>query len=132
MNIIKIVACEINSTFADLYQPSDKWALPRVNITSSAPHTLSSSPNPHLSSSPSQLSLSAPTTPVKHSASTRTRPQTSSSLRNIQIVPEECVLLALKACDGFIRSKENNDIDQSQIDLVNKYILYENQTYIVH
>ena len=123
MNIVKIVSCEINSEFANLYQPSDNWSLPRVNITCSltmSNSSSSSSAHSLLHQSPSQISLSAPTTPVKrsHNPSLKSRPQTSSSLRNMQVIPEECVLLAIKACEAFVHSKENKDLDQSQTNLV--------------
>ena len=114
MNMIKIVACEINNYYSKIYTPSDTQALPRVTITCSDP-LITPPPPPHSHPSPSQTSLS-----VNQQNSTK-HCQTSSTTKlrkTCPIVPEEGLLLAIKACEGFQGCREHNDIDESQTMLV--------------
>jgi len=47
--------------------------------------------------------------------------------KSCPIVPEEGLLLAIKACEGFQGFMEHNDIDESQTMLVCVYV----QTYCI-
>ena len=114
MSILKIVGCKISRRYSDCYQPSDRRALPRVIITDD---DNDQSPSRYSSTSTSQFAI-----PINDNSVSffRTSTPVLSVPCKSQAVPEECVLLAIRACEAFIRSKENTDIDQSQIDLVTR------------
>lgn len=110
MNMIKIVACEINNYYSKIYTPSDTQALPRVTITCSDP-LITPPPPPQSHPSPSQTSLSVnQQNSTKHSQAS----STTKLRKTCPIVPEEGLLLAIKACEGFQGCREHNDIDESQ------------------
>ncbi len=119
MSILKIVGCKISRRYSDCYQPSDKRALPRVIITDDCNDQSLIAPSRYSSASTSQSAI--PTNDSSESCFRTSTPILSASSK-YQAVPDECVLLAIRACEVFIRSKENTDIDQSQIDLVTQFL----------
>ena len=127
MNMIKIVACEINNYYSKIYTPSDTQALPRVTITCSDP-LITPPPPPYSHPSPSQTSLSV----NQHNSKNHSQTSSTTKLRKTcPIVPEEGLLLAIKACEGFQGCREHNDIDESQTMLVWVY-MYKHTLVHVH